>query len=400
MDNHSVTKKEGWEIFEVLFENFVGLRHSTGVYVSSPEFTCFGHKWCLALYPGGELTLDGEPSGSVSIYLTHKSDGEVEVYSSLAANIYFHRDMGKYKFPPRGSADDSWGETDFNRSSIIDTLRDGALVVEVRMRQVEPSTTSPSEPFIPENPLCKIMLSKFMDEESADVVFEVGDEAVTSHGTRKRAKTTTTFHAHRFILQECAPQLVPCGTKEGDEVTTIPITDVKPEIFHHMLYYVYGGKVPDDELKANARDIIDAADRYGVVHLKLEAEACFVQSTTIKVNNMMDHLHYAVSKNCALLQEAVMDFVVDNGSDVLKDVSFDNIPGGSSLFVDLIAALTRDKVKESDTSKNKKGEDLNTMRVSDLRKRLHEKGLDIDGSRKAMIATLKESLETKKKATA
>ena len=70
------------------------------------------------------------------------------------------------------------------------------------------------------------------------------------------------------------------------------------------------------------------------------------------------------------------------------------------MFVDLIAALTRDKVKESDTSKKKKGEDLNTMRVSDLRKRLHEKGLDIDGSRKAMIATLKESLETKKKATA
>jgi len=32
------------------------------------------------------------------------------------------------------------------------------------------------------------------------------------------------------------------------------------------------------------------------------------------------------------------------------------------------------------------------MRVSDLKKMLHEKGLDIDGSRKAMIATLREHL--------
>ena len=46
--------------------------------------------------------------------------------------------------------------------------------------------------------------------------------------------------------------------------------------------------------------------------------------------------------------------------------------------------------KESGTT-NKKGEvDINTMRVSDLRKMLYEKGLDIDGSRKAMIATLRE----------
>jgi hypothetical protein len=35
--------------------------------------------------------------------------------------------------------------------------------------------------------------------------------------------------------------------------------------------------------------------------------------------------------------------------------------------------------------------DLNTMRVSELRRKLHEKGLDVDGSREAMIEALKSA---------
>ena len=137
-------------------------------------------------------------------------------------------------------------------------------------------------------------------------------------------------------------------------------------------------------MKAYAKDIIDAADRYGVVNLKLEAEAYFVESTIITFDNMMDHLHFAASKNCALLQEAVLDFVVENSGEVLDKVSLDDVPG--SAVSDLLAATSR-KIEGG-----KEGDNLNIMRVSELRQKLHEKGLDIDGSRKAMIANLKEAL--------
>ena len=400
----SAVEVEGWRNFEVSFDNFERLPAERGEYIESAKFSCFGsHQWCLAVYPGGELF---SPDGKVSIYLYHKSRGDIEVESSIMVKTSLNtscwlRDMGKYLFPPAGSAADCLGEDDFDRIKIIaNGLHKGALVVQVRMRQVvdttRPAVVPGSDAFIPENPLCKIILGKFMNDESADIVFEVGDESGGKHGTRKSARTVSTFYAHRFILQECAPLLAPPSSDDNDEkeesITTIPITDVKPEIFHHVLYYVYGGKLSNEDIKANAREIIDAADRYGVVNLKLEAEAVFVKSTKITVNNMMDHLHYAVSKTCALLQEAVMDFVVENGADVLNGVSFDDIPGGSSLFVDLIAAVTRDKKENSPKKKDADGdkEDFNTMRVSDLRKRLHEKGLDIDGSRKAMIATLRE----------
>ncbi|KAL7540146.1 hypothetical protein ACHAXR_009893, partial [Thalassiosira sp. AJA248-18] len=50
------------------------------------------------------------------------------------------------------------------------------------------------------------MLQLFMEEKSADVAFEVGGQKVPI--AHKKAKvTSTTFYAHRFILQQCATPL-------------------------------------------------------------------------------------------------------------------------------------------------------------------------------------------------
>ena len=151
------------------------------------------------------------------------------------------------------------------------------------------------------------------------------------------------------------------------------------------IFIIYGGKISDDILRENEKEIIDAADKYGVVNLKLEAEASLVDSTKITINNVKEHLLYADSKNCALLQEAVMDFIVKNSDKVYnKKLSFENIPG--HLITDLIAAINRSKADRGHMKRN-----FSTMRISDLRKQLHEKGLDIDGSRETMIALLKEN---------
>lgn len=63
---------------------------------------------------------------------------------------------------------------------------------------------------------------------------------------------------------------------------------------------------------------------------------------------------------------------VENGQDALEKVSLKDAPGG--MFADGLKAVTRY---------------LSTIRVSELRKKLHEKGLDIDGSKEAMIVSLK-----------
>ena len=106
--------------------------------------------------------------------------------------------------------------------------------------------------------------------------------------------------------------------------------------------------------------------------------------TTLATENALDNLLYADSKNLALLKEVVMDFLMENGEDVIENVSFDDVPG--YLMKDLLAAVNRGKKRES----NSDGTNYSNMRVSGLRELLDNAELDVDGSREAMIARLRE----------
>jgi hypothetical protein len=102
-----------------------------------------------------------------------------------------------------------------------------------------------------------------------------------------------------------------------------------------LLSYVYGGKIPDDNMRENTKEIIDAADKYGVVNLKLEAEASFLVGATFTIENVMELLLYAESKKCALLKEAALDFMVKNKANVIKKLTINSlIPG--SLITDIL----------------------------------------------------------------
>ena len=118
-----------------------------------------------------------------------------------------------------------------------------------------------------------------------------------------------------------------------------------------------------------------------------------MQSTKITIENVIDNLLYADAMNCALLKEALMDFMVEKKVEVMQRVSFDDVPG--HICKDLLAAVARcgdvssddDDEEEEDREKT-----YSKMRIGDLRQKLDEKGLslDIDGSREALISTLKE----------
>jgi len=101
----------------------------------------------------------------------------------------------------------------------------------------------------------------------------------------------------------------------------------------------------------------------------------------------MDILLYADSKNLALLKEAVMDYIVANKLSIMGKVSFDNVPGG--LIMDVLAAMARGEEQTGDDADDESVKYIR-MRVGTLRNMLDEKGLDVDGSREAMIALLKE----------
>ncbi|KAL7523526.1 hypothetical protein ACHAWF_000553, partial [Thalassiosira exigua] len=272
-----------WETTPVLFHGFNGIDSTGGSSVMSPEFECLGHRWSLKFYPGGE---HGSQEGMTSLFLRNQSEESIEIIFGFktvnskglhAVNLHIENKQ----FDPIGG----WGVLDFGKRSVIEgALINGSLLIEVRMRRTD--SIPVDLPITSEATFCRTMLKLFGNEESADVVFEVEDAGQQGGNKRKRTSTSQTkFHAHRFILKQCAPDLdALCGSADG--TVSVPIADVKPDIFRHMLYYVYGGRVANDDLKLHAKELIDAADKYGVVNLKLEAEAWYVKTTEFTFDNV------------------------------------------------------------------------------------------------------------------
>ena len=54
------------------------------------------------------------------------------------------------------------------------------------------------------------------------------------------------------------------------------------------------------------------------------------------------------------------------------------------MMTDLMVAMARSEKKSS------RGDELGMMRVSELRRLAHEKGLSVDGSREMLIASLRD----------
>jgi hypothetical protein len=78
-----------------------------------------------------------------------------------------------------------------------------------------------------------------------------------------------TFYAHCLIVRACSSVLADLCDSKGDSTTSIVITDVCPDVFRHVLFYIYGGKMSDDEMKAHSKDIINAANKIWSCYAKI-----------------------------------------------------------------------------------------------------------------------------------
>lgn len=85
----------------------------------------------------------------------------------------------------------------------------------------------------------------------------------------------------------------------------------------------------------------------------------------------MDNILFANSKTCILLKETKIDFVVENGREVLNKVLLNNIP--ATMFSELLAAVSRGREPGAVSD----ADDFDVMRVSNLRRLCYEKGLQL-----------------------
>jgi hypothetical protein len=340
--------------------------------VESPQFSCLGHQWVLKFTRFiGDLDC---------FYLHHRSSGTIHIEYRIEIKHFTRPDI-------LGGGGDNEGITRYEfeglsecrsqrilmHQDVVEYITNGGLMLEVRMMPVGFTACA----FVPENPsACETIQDLLLDDESADLVFEVGGDQ----------STPTKFYAHSVILRNASPLLVGlCKPIDQSHQSpcVVQIADVSPVTFDYMLWHLYGCENSDfGHDVAITKDIIEATNKYGLTNLKLKAEASYVSSTTISLDNFMEHLHFANSKSCYLLQEAVMDFIVKNKIEILGKNLFTEAPEG--LICDILAAVARGEERG-----NVEGENIfSVMSISDLRRRAYDKGLDVDGSRDMLISAL------------
>ena len=335
----------GFSEMTIRYHNFPQLPHGKGEdSTDSQPFTMHGLEWYLRIHPGGAASANGDDM--VSLYLRCKSsadenstihaefslslmrsDGQIDSTMSCPINSFRRKRKGWPNFVTRSRVMDG-------ASKLLDDC--GSLTVIVKVQLFQEVETD----FVPRNNLDFV---KLFDEangvapnELASSTFDTADVALSVDGEIIRA--------HSLILKMASPFLASlCQDSEGEEDATIPIVGVRPPVFRTLLRHVYGGVTPvdawnsdeygqtnedaaDEEpdiLASPSMELLDAANRYGVLPLKILAE--IKVSSNISVANASDLILYADSKDAALLKERVVDYFCTHAEEIRRHPSFQKV---------------------------------------------------------------------------
>lgn len=208
-------------------------------------------------------------------------------------------------------------------------LNNGTLTFEVRIRPAKDyyCRDIKAKPTLGDN-----MINFFLDKDTADVSFKVKHRV---------------FYAHKLVLKAQAPDLAVLA-ESFDEESPLPIKDVKANVFEIMLKSVYGKNIHPSEWHEHSKDILDAAGKYGFTDLKSDAEVWHVKITKEKftVENIVDELLYADGKDCPLLKQAAMDFIVEHGEEVIESESYEKLDESPQLRKEAMKAFASSSCKK------------------------------------------------------
>jgi len=348
------------------FDGFEDLMNEVGAAVSSGVKTdCNGNSWEMEIYPGGydSAASDG---GYCSVAIALRGGDGVRAMRTCIIRNSDGRvaiELGNSNTRTRGFIINRWRRQNnfVKRSLAADCLLEGALHIDF-MVQYRPE--APNDYYVPPNPFAANMLALLEGGESADVSFKVGNVIIP---------------AHMLFLKTNAPILA----RQAKENPT-SINGTTPEAFQHLLRYIYGGNLPDPSEMLNiGRHIIDIADRYGITGLKIAVENTLVSSCVLTLSNVEDYLLLSHAKRCPLLKEYATSFFVSRAKDIMNSRYSKKLKESPQLQQELILATA-----ESSWGANSSN---NGMSVSELRKALAKRGLDVDGTKEILVSRLEHS---------
>ncbi|XP_044983563.1 BTB/POZ and MATH domain-containing protein 2-like [Hordeum vulgare subsp. vulgare] len=160
-------------------------------------------------------------------------------------------------------------------------------------------------------------LGKLLEaKEGADVTFEVQGEE---------------FPAHKLVLAVRSPvfKAMLYGPMMEKDSSRIVIDNMQPAVFKFLLHFIYTDSMPaavmddddfldEDDKKEVTKHLLVAADRYGMIRLKLMCESILCKH--LDAESIATTLALANQHTCSGLQDACIRFLASSSTKILDDV--------------------------------------------------------------------------------
>ncbi|KAH0517681.1 Speckle-type POZ protein [Microtus ochrogaster] len=146
------------------------------------------------------------------------------------------------------------------------------------------------------------------------------------------------FQAHKAILAARCPvfRAMFRDDREENKKNRIEIHDLEPQVFKTVMGFIYTGKAPDLHSKADA--VLAAADKYGLVHLKVMCERALCRD--LSVENAAHTLIVADRHSAVHLKTQALDFITAHASEVSETSSWKTVVNSSPhLLAELYGSL-------------------------------------------------------------
>eukprot|EP00956_Cyclotella_meneghiniana_P004753 scaffold5841_cov28-Cyclotella_meneghiniana.AAC.1 len=339
------------------FDGFADLPTEVHYEVESEMQTdCNGHKWQLKLYPGGRHVSPGR----VGLFIIFRSDDKntLNVVCSLAikdANGKSHGNSMDY--PNLFQPGRPWGYSGYTKRAKIlnptnNILVNGALCIDVTI-QVKPSVKY--DLYEHNHSLVSKMEHLLESGERSDATFIVGDE---------------TFNVHSLIIHNNAPSILANLLNQN-------IQGILPEVFRHVLRFVYTGFSPHiSKVLKCGKELIDAANRYELAEMKLDTENVLICERIMNRQNVSDWILFADAHSCPLLKEYAISYFLLDPTEILKSEHSKQLRESGEVLSEIMMLMA-----DGDGG----------ITVTELRKELGKRGLDVDGSKETLAARLESA---------
>ncbi|CAN6285258.1 unnamed protein product [Urochloa humidicola] len=282
--------------------------------LASSLFTVGGHRWRVQYYPNGYaadckgwvsvfLLLDEEVAKPVTarfrLSLVSEARGLCLCCIKFKQELLFNPEV-QHNFGSRSY----WGYSKFHQNQILASMlrHRGADRFSIRCDVVvlngfRTEEEAPNAAAIPPSDLHRHLGDLLQSGRGTDVVFEVGGEA---------------FAAHRCVLAARSPVISAdlLGAAASADGGAVRVDGVEPRAFRALLRYAYTDSLPEmdkEEEDALLRNLLVAADRYGLQRLKLICEDRLCR--LVSVGAVEITLALAEQYKCDRLKEACLQFL-------------------------------------------------------------------------------------------